>query len=339
MSARTSHRGRALSGAVALVAMTSVVAACSSSGSGPSSTGSASKSAGTSTQGIKLAFVSGVTGDNFYDTEACGAKQAAAAAGASVAVSGPGQYDPAEQATVAQTAASSGAKALLIAPTSPTVLEPPVQAAKGQGMKIVAVGDTFQDSSLANATILTNNNGGGTLAGQALDKDGSGSGPVLIISVEAGNPVIGQRVSGFQAALKQDGKLTPLPVQYDDNKATSAETIVRSTLAAHPNLAGVFATDLPGLTGAAEGLKSAGKEGKISLVGYDASPSEVALLKSGAVQALVAQPAKQEGAQAVTAALALLAGKSVPSLTTLPNHLLTASNLDTDSQYVYSGAC
>lgn len=292
-----------------------------------------------STSRVSLAFVEGVTGDNFYDTEACGAKQAAQAVGASIKVSGPGQYDPAQQASVVQTAVASGAQALLLAPTSPTVLEAPVRQAIAQGLKVIAVGNTLQDPSLAAGTVLSGNGAGGALAGLALARASHVRGPVLTLGVVAGNVAIGDRISGFEKAVSKDASLSVLPVQYDDNQPTQAASIVTSTLAAHPGLAGVFATDLPGLVGAAQALKSAGREGKVALVGYDASPTEAKLLRDGEAQALVAQPAKEEGAQAVNEALGALRGKRVAKVVILSNHLLTAKNLGHEMANIYTGAC
>ena len=48
--------------------------------------------------------------------------------------------------------------------------------------------------------------------------------------------------------------------------------------------------------------------GKVLVVGFDASPTEVALLKSGGINATIAQPAAEEGADAAQFAYDKLTG-------------------------------
>jgi len=75
------------------------------------------------------------------------------------------------------------------------------------------------------------------------------------------------------------------------------------------------------------------------VVGFDASPTEVALLKKGQVSALVAQQAGTEGADAAQFAYDKLTGKSsaIQASVQLPDVLLTKSNVSQPSfaKYAY----
>lgn len=338
----THHSLRGIVLAAGIGALTVGMSACGSSGSSSSATSSASTSsssaAGGSASGKTVTFVEGRANDAYYGTEACGAKSVITAAGATFTATGPSTYDAAEQVSSVNDVVASAPSAMILSPVNPTSLVPPVESAVQRGIKVILVANTLSNASLASATVLANNEQGGELAAKAILAKGKPSGTVLILAVAPGNPAINARVSGFQKVMTAAG-VTVLPTQYDNLSATTGSTDVTSTLAAHPDLAGVFATDDSGLLGAGKALRNAGKTGTIPLVGFDALPSEVALVKSGEVQALVAQPAKQEGAQAAQYALAVLEGKPVQKTTTLNDTLITQANVNSTTGAVYTGMC
>jgi len=74
-------------------------------------------------------------------------------------------------------------------------------------------------------------------------------------------------------------------------------------------------------------------------VGFDASPTEVSLLKSGEINATVAQPAAEEGADAAQFAYDELTGDSggITASVQLPDVLLTGSTITqpADQKYFY----
>jgi ribose transport system substrate-binding protein len=129
-----------------------------------------------------------------------------------------------------------------------------------------------------------------------------------------------------------------LSTQYvGDNPAKAAQAIT-SVYAAHPDLAGVFATNVLVAQGVDTGLTTAHATGKVKIVGYDADPTQVAQLKSGIVQALIAQEPYQEGVDGVEQAVNALTGKPTQSILT-GLAVLTPSNLASMSQYVYKSSC
>jgi ABC-type sugar transport system substrate-binding protein len=77
----------------------------------------------------------------------------------------------------------------------------------------------------------------------------------------------------------------------------------------------------------AAALKALGLTGKVLNVGFDASPAEVFLLKSGGINATIAQPAAQEGADAAQFAYDKLTGDpgGITASVQLPDVLLTSA--------------
>jgi len=116
-------------------------------------------------------------------------------------------------------------------------------------------------------------------------------------------------------------------VQYTAQATSSSETTARSILSAHPGVKAFFGSAEPNAEGVAAAVKALGLTGKVINVGFDASPAEVALLKSGGINATVAQPAAEEGARAAQFAYDKLTGRAsaITASVRLPDVLITSA--------------
>ena len=72
-----------------------------------------------------------------------------------------------------------------------------------------------------------------------------------------------------------------LETQFNDDDANKAAAQVQAVFGRAPDLAGVFGANLFSAGGTANGVKQAGKAGKIKIVGFDAPESIVDQLKDG----------------------------------------------------------
>ena len=70
----------------------------------------------------------------------------------------------------------------------------------------------------------------------------------------------------------------------------------------------MFAANLFSAEGTATGVRQAGKQEQVKIVGFDAGPNQVKALKEGTVQALVAQQPALIGQYGVDAAVTALEG-------------------------------
>jgi ribose transport system substrate-binding protein len=165
-----------------------------------------------------------------------------------------------------------------------------------------------------------------------------GKGSVIVMNEQAGVSTTEGRIQGFLQEIKKCPGIKPLPTQYvGDNPANAAQAIT-AVYAANPDLAGVFATNVLVAQGVDTGLQTEHAASKIKIIGYDADPTQVADLKSGVVEALIAQEPYQEGVDGVEQAVNALTGK--PTQSTLTGlAVLTRSNLGAMSQYVYKSSC
>jgi ABC-type sugar transport system substrate-binding protein len=317
------------------------LAACSSSGgsSGSKSSGSSSSSGFTKKN---LELVVGTKSDDFYITMECGAEAEAKKLGAKLTVNGPADFSVSEQAPILNSVAASKPDALMVAPTDAKALDPELQRIQTAGTKIVFVDTSSSDTSLGVSRISTDNVGGGKIAADNLGQQIGGKGTVAVINVNPGISTTDARIQGFNAEMKAKyPNVKVLGVQYDNDSSATAASQVASDIAAHPDLSGVFATNVLSAQGAATGVQHAGKTGKVKVATFDAEPQQITFLKSNTIQLAVAQDPYAEGQDAVQQALNAANGKTVTKAIGTPLTAITQANVNSASvqKYIYKSSC
>jgi ribose transport system substrate-binding protein len=132
------------------------------------------------------------------------------------------------------------------------------------------------------------------------------------------------RHSGFREAIAGSG----LEVVFEADMKwlePDARKEMESALARFPQIDLVYAHNDPGAHGAYLAARAAGREKSLKFVGIDALPQEgVAYVRQGILSATFQYPTG--GAEAIDAALKILAGEQVPKEITLGSRLFTAEN-------------
>lgn len=325
---------RALSLGVA-AASALAIAACGSSSSSSSSTSSSAASSGSSTSSTTaaassgkkytIALVPGLTVDPFYITMHAGAAAEAKALGVNLIWQGGTTFSPSTQLPVVESLLAKSPSALLIAPTDVVALKAPIQKFVSAGIPVIAVDTTINDTGLLTAAITSDNVQGGALAADEIAKLAHDKGDVAVDNVNPGISTTDARAEGFINEIKKYPNMKVVATEYNGDSATTAESQVRNLLLAHPNLVGVFATNIYGAQGAGTAIDALGKAGKVFVAAYDAEPATVALLKKGAINVLVIQQPAVEGKDAVLFAYDKLTGKAsqIPKNTLVPNIVAT----------------
>lgn len=288
----------------------------------------------------KLSYVPGLVGDEFYISMRCGAEKEAKAQGVTLDTQGPAKFDPSLQRPIVDSVVASKPNAILIAPTDSSAMQAPLKAAAAAGIKIVLVDTTLQDPSLAVSAIASDNKGGGAEAFTALKALNPKGGKVLVISTDPGVSTLDLRVAGFEGAVKADPSFQYLGVQYSHNEPAQAAQLVSAALAKDSDIVGIFAGNTASAEGSATGVRQAGKQNQVKIVGFDAGPAQVKQLKEGTVQALIAQQPEQIGVDGVKQAVASLKGAPVTTAVQTDFKVITKDNVDTDGKdYIYKSSC
>jgi ribose transport system substrate-binding protein len=320
---------------VGTVALALLLAACGGNDEGGGGGGGAE-------QQYKLTLIQGVKGDQFYVTMQCGAQQAAAAAGASLEVTAPDKFDASLQTPVVNAVVAKKPDAILIAPTDTQAMIPPLTQAKAAGIKLVFVDTTTENGAeLAESEIASDNEEGGREAARSLAELTGGKGSVLVINVKPGISTTDARAKGFEEEIKKTPGLKYIGQEYSNDEPEVAAAKATAALAAHPDLVGIFGTNLFSAEGAATGLRSAGASKKVKIVGFDAGPKQVEDLEQGIVQALIAQKPADIGKAGVEQAIAALKGEPTQKKIGTGFVVVTKDNMnDPDVKpFLYKSSC
>ena len=104
--------------------------------------------------------------------------------------------------------------------------------------------------------------------------------------------------------------------------------MTRDILTAHPDLNGIFAANEPGVVGAVQAVRQAGKAGKIVIVGWDAAPDEVKGVQNGEISALVVQNPFRMGFDSVNAIVKKIRQGTAPQSEDTGVTFVTKSNIN-----------
>jgi ABC-type sugar transport system substrate-binding protein len=317
----------------------STAVSSSSSSAAASSTASSPAAAG---KAYNLYLVVGTKSDDFYITMECGAEAEAKVLGVNLTVNGPADFSAAEQAPILNAVEVSKPDALIVAPTDTKALNPELSRIAAEGVKIVFVDTTTTDPSVAVSHITSNNTGGGQLAADSLAAQIGDKGTVAIINVNPGISTTDARIAGFDAEMKAKyPNITVLPQQFDNDSAATAASQVEADIAAHPDLSGIFATNVVSAQGAATGIQHAGASGKVKVATFDAEPQQITDLKANTIQLAIAQSPYLEGEDGVEQAVDALSGKPVTANIGTPLVAITQANVNDPSvqKNIYVSSC
>jgi len=323
---------------VGTVALALLLAACGGNDGGASDSGGG----GGGEKQYKLTLIQGVKGDQFYVTMQCGVQEAAKAAGATLDVTAPDEFDASLQTPVVNAVVAKKPDAILIAPTDTQAMIPPLTQAKAAGIKLIFVDTTTENGAeLAESEIASDNEEGGREAARTLAEQTGGKGSVLVINVKPGISTTDARAKGFEEEIKKTPGLKYIGQEYSNDKPDIAASKATAALAAHPDLVGIFGTNLFSAEGAATGLRSAGASKKVKIVGFDAGPKQVEDLEQGVVQALIAQKPADIGKAGVEQAIAALKGEPTQKKIGTGFVVVTKENMnDPDVKpFLYKSSC
>ena len=289
----------------------------------------------------KITYVQGVTGNPFYMSVACGGAEAAKRLGVAFEAQGPQQYTPALQLRVLNAVIASKPDGILFTADDPVALTATLIDAKERGIKILSIDGDVKDMSVAVSNIQSDNFDGGEQAAKKMAELLGDKGKVMALMNSPAANVAQQRLQGFQAELAKHPGITFLGAQYSNNQTAKAASIVTSTIAAHPDLAGVFTLTTNNTEGAATGVREAQREGKIMIVGFDTSDPIVEAIRKGIVAADIVQHPYRVGQLGVEMMVAALDGKPIERQVHTPFVVATPANIDTPEvqQFIYRTTC
>jgi ABC-type sugar transport system substrate-binding protein len=323
---------RALGLAAALVLTAS---ACSSTASTAPAASTASTAPAASTAStapasqpaavIKLGLITKFPVD-FYDTMVNAVKTWATTHPEVQVLFGQGKSgtDDAGEIAAIESMISQGVKGIAITPTSPN-LQTELQKAVDAGIKVVLIDNDIPAWTGKSSVVATDNLAGGKLAGTWLAGHLTAGAKIAILQGVLGNPSLDARVTGMLATLGTAATVVAkAPSDCDQTKGLNAAT---DMLTAHPDITAIYGACGPPILGALQAIKTAGiPAGKITVVGFDASPGEITAIIAGDEAGSVAQFPSKMGSLGLQTLEDAVNGKTVTATVDTGTEMVTKDN-------------
>jgi ribose transport system substrate-binding protein len=290
---------------------------------------------------LTIAFVPGVYGDPpdpFYVTMPKGVETAVAVYGIRLVQQAPARFSPEEQIPIIERIiAENDIDYLITAPTDRDALIPILERIHNSGIPIITV-DTFIGDGDYEAGRVTfpltyigsdNVMGGYIGCSQLAMADILGTGAKIYIqNVRLGISTTDQRAEGCLAAAK-DFELEVVQMDYSDNNVEVGREQTIQVLAEHPDIVGIFGTNVFSAQGAGAAVQDVGLGGIVEVVAFDATEFAIDLLRNGTVTQVIAQKPADMGYFAVLSAVAHARGiHSIPKRWSTGYEVINLNNVD-----------
>lgn len=340
---RKSVRSRWATLAVASVGAL-VLVGCAGGGSSTEPSESTSTPDEASAAQPRIAMVTPASTDEFYLTMYCGARAAAAGQDIELTISGTTEITTEAVMQVVQTVLATEPEGMVLVVWDQEAFNTTMEPYFDSGRPLV-MPDSFISSGDFTQSIRTDSYQSSYDAALAVVSSFElSAGKVIIVTDSPGNGIQSARAEGFKDGLEAETDLEVLEIQYIGNDAADASNAVVSAAAGNDDLVMVFSTNIGAGTGAANGIATSEKQ--IVHVGYDTSSSQVAQLRAGDYDVLVAQSPFQMGFDSVTLVAELLKGvKTTADITEQTifsdSALVTQANVDSPeiARFLYKEDC
>ncbi|MBV9241659.1 MAG: substrate-binding domain-containing protein, partial [Acidobacteria bacterium] len=239
--------------------------------------------------------------------------------------------DREQQIQVVEGFISQGINGIVLAPLDKVALVRPVEEAKKAGIPTVVM-DSGLDTDQIVSFAATDNRKGGSLAADRIGEALGGKGKVIMLRYAEGSASTTEREEGFLAEIKAKYPNIEL-ISTDQYAGATRDTGKRASenlLQRFGNeVNGIFTPNESASVGMLLALQDIGKAGKITFVGFDATPQFVDAMKNGQMQGVVIQNPFAIGELGVKAMIDSLTGKPVEKRIDTGVMLVTPDNMNT----------
>jgi ribose transport system substrate-binding protein len=203
------------------------------------------------------------------------------------------ETDTAAQIKIVQQMLVEKVDAIVIAPADSKALVPVLREAADRGVIVVNIDNKLDDAALKEKNLVVpfvgpDNRKGAKLVGDYLAKQLKSGDKVGILEGVSTTFNAQQRTAGFRDAMASVGA-TVVGVQSGQWEMDKANTVASAMLREHPDLRALLAGNDNMALGAVAAVKTAGKTGKVLVVGYDNIAAIKPMLDDGRVLATADQ--------------------------------------------------
>lgn len=278
-----------------------------------------------------VAVIPETTAQELWESEHAGADRAAQSLGWSIYWNGPSREDDVtRQIHILDNAIDRHVDGVVLSPDHSIALISPVRSALAKGIPIVIVGSPLVIPPGGNLSFVINDDSAmGRMAAERMRLHLSAGDTVAVLGIYPGILSLVRRADAFESALRES-----LPaVQIIERHSTSfefaeAEQTAEETIRRTPGLRAILSLDIVQTRAAYAALIATGNLGRIVLVGCDQDLDLVRQVRSGAIDALVAQNTSVMGYDAVQTIAQARSGKPMAATRVVAPVLVTRENVD-----------
>jgi len=257
----------------------------------------------------------------------------------------PGVWSVDVQAPMWRAMAARGVDLVFGCPVDKEALLPVLRDIYERGIPVITtdtyIGDgdyTSGPDSFVLSAIHTDNIAAGERAGHVLAELLGGKGKVYLQEFHVGVSTSDERSEGFLKAIKQYPDIELVGRNSCNDDQDLAQTQTAAILKAHPDIDGIFGNNLFACLGAATAVHNAGLSGAVIVVGFDAAPPTVEMLRKGWMDAIVSQQPYKIGQEAAKWGVRYLReGVRPPKKINIESVLFTKENVNNPEmdKYIY----
>lgn len=316
--------GRSL-GVVGLALWMSLAAGCGG-GSTTDKTGDGDKP--------RIALIMKSLANEFFSTMAKGAESHQSDSGEyELIVNGiKDERDLSRQVALVEEMVASGVDAIVIAPADSKALVPALRKARRQGVVVVNIDNRLDKEVLEREQVTIpfvgpDNKAGARAVAEHLASNLQEGDSVLILEGIRTSFNGQQRTAGFNEAMEA-AKLVVADSQSAEWEMTKANTVAASMLSEHPQAKAILAANDSMALGALAAVKSAGRAGEVSIIGFDNISAVQQAIRAGDILATADQHGDGLAVFGIEAALNMLQDPNVDVADVeTPVDLITAESL------------
>ena len=160
--------------------------------------------------------------------------------------------------------------------------------------------------------IGSDNYQGGLLAGLYFAKKFKDETEIAILEGIPGHETHDSRLQGFLDGVKDAPQIKIAASQPANTERDQGFNVFQNILQSHPDIKALFCTNDMMALGAVEAISAAGKDGEISVIGFDAIEEAREAIRQGRMVGSIAQFPDEMGRVAVNNAVKLLKGETIP---------------------------
>ena len=242
-------------------------------------------------------------------------------------------------------AAKGGFDFLIVVPTSNEALIAPLKKISDKGIPMITTDTYIGDGDYTKAGINfplayigTDNELGGYEVGKRLAELIGNTGKVYMNTTNPDVSSVTGRREGFKRAMKEFPDIEIVAIDYNLDVQGKAQEQTAAILQKHPDLKGIFGTNLYSAQGAYQAVDNAGLSGEVKIAAWDATPDLIQALKDGKVDLVLAQRPYQIGQLAAEWGYKFLTQKAKVPKKVIPGFFFfTKLNVDApgSQQYIY----